>query len=251
MKIIINIFCPVPRFLDTNLATINNIFEQYKPMYYDKYDIILIGCCYKPNLIKDILKTKYPHHFNVINFNVINFDERYTVIGKCDLINKSIINQFIDLVFYCEYDMLVCNLFDKLEQSHKLFDLNKDIGILSFNYNCHQLTIYEQIIPQFESVTLLKPYVDNGHIIATACFIIKLTKPLSNIIFDNYGYGQDDYHINSWLKSINLNMAVVMEWNADHNYVQIPEYIKWKQDIIKNNVKLSKADNLDFWKQML
>lgn len=251
ISIVVNSFCPNSHFKPINVKTVKNIMNQ---MSINKTTILLylIGYSYDIDIYSDLID-----QYNDLKINNYITSDYSKIISKCHLLNKiiQILSNTEILFLYCEYDIIIDNLHDKLNKWLNLVKYKhiREYGMYSLNHNCHQLTIYENIIKIDDHLTLARPINNYGNSIGTGCFILWVnlsSLKIKEIKCDSYGYGNDDSHIYNWLDLNHLFQYVIIEYYVDHNSIDIIEYTKWKQCIIKNNMILSKNEYDKFWNQL-
>ena len=251
MKLLVNLFCPIEKiFLETNLETLGNLLSQYRVWPKKKTSVVVItGYAVCIDAIRSFLKEK----FSDLEYRFDLTCDYGEVKSKCHLLNRYISERDKDPIFYCEYDITVPDLFQRLEKLEQVSrqERYKHIGLWCFNSNVHQMTIYETTEQTEPSLTILRPSYDNGMMIGTGCWLLNLNGIQSNgvICCPSYGYGHDDLHLSTWLRGMELSVAVVKEWWCDHRSVEFPPFVEWKMSVLVRQRPLSREEYEKFWEE--
>ena len=252
MKLLVNLFCPIEKvFLETNLATLGDFLSQYRRWSGKiRSTVVITGYAICMDKVESFLK----ENFHDVEYKFDLTDNYSKVKSKCQLLNRYVLEDTSEPIFYCEYDITVSDLFQKLDKLEAVSYQKryKDIGLWCFNSNVHQMTIYETMKEIEPSVTAVSPCFDNGMMIGTGCWLLNLNgiNADSAISCPGYGYGHDDLHINTWLKSIGLSVVVIKEWWCNHRSVEFPPFVEWKMSVLVRRHPLSREEYDKFWNEI-
>jgi hypothetical protein len=248
MKIVINLFLPVRRFLEVNLTTLEGILDQWSSS--GRHRITVAGYVESSHLpsVRSLLD-----RFPPVDLEVTSCYEQ--IKSKCHLLNRHLSREALrEGVFYCEYDLTVPDLTGRLDGCQDLYAALSRPLFLGFNHSSHQLTVYETSRPvqlsSGETATLVRPFDPRCLAMGTGCFFVRIPENASlaaDISCPSYGYGRDDQHLSAWLLANGFEMAVVAEWWVEHRAVRWSPFEEWKRAVIRDDRHLTQQEYQQFW----